>query len=74
MANCSQCGKNVGCGCNLVNGLCAQCRKDNREKEVGTTPQTAEVIELSPQVKPDHSIALRNAARSITPVILGAAR
>lgn len=26
MAICSKCGKNVGCGCNLVNGLCAACR------------------------------------------------
>jgi hypothetical protein len=25
MANCNQCGANVGCGCNLTNGLCAYC-------------------------------------------------
>ncbi len=25
MANCRQCGINVGCGCNLINGLCASC-------------------------------------------------
>lgn len=23
---CSNCGTNVGCGCNLVNGLCGYCR------------------------------------------------
>ena len=23
---CKQCGKNVGCGCQLVNGLCSVCR------------------------------------------------
>lgn len=26
MASCSNCGTNVGCGCNLVNGLCGYCR------------------------------------------------
>ena len=25
MANCTNCGANVGCGCNLVNGLCSYC-------------------------------------------------
>lgn len=25
-AICKGCGKNVGCGCQLVNGLCAACR------------------------------------------------
>lgn len=25
MANCKQCNANVGCGCNLINGLCAAC-------------------------------------------------
>lgn len=25
MANCSQCGKDVGCGCNLVGGFCMTC-------------------------------------------------
>ena len=25
MAKCSNCGTNVGCGCQLVNGLCAYC-------------------------------------------------
>ena len=26
MATCKQCGKKVGCGCQLVNGLCSACR------------------------------------------------
>ena len=26
MANCSNCNANVGCSCQLVNGLCAACR------------------------------------------------
>lgn len=25
MAKCSKCGTNVGCGCQLINGLCAVC-------------------------------------------------
>jgi hypothetical protein len=25
MASCGQCGKDVGCGCNLVNGSCLKC-------------------------------------------------
>ena len=25
MAKCSKCGTNVGCGCQLINGLCAYC-------------------------------------------------
>lgn len=35
MANCIKCKKPVGCGCNLKNGLCAQCavEKQNQEAE-----------------------------------------
>lgn len=25
MANCRGCGRSVGCGCNLTNGLCQNC-------------------------------------------------
>ncbi len=25
MANCKKCGASVGCGCQLVNGMCASC-------------------------------------------------
>lgn len=25
MAKCRKCGANVGCGCQLINGLCALC-------------------------------------------------
>jgi len=25
MATCNKCGANVGCGCQLTNGLCAAC-------------------------------------------------
>lgn len=26
MATCNNCNTNVGCGCNLKNGLCKECR------------------------------------------------
>jgi hypothetical protein len=25
MAHCNQCGRDVGCGCNLINGACGAC-------------------------------------------------
>lgn len=25
MASCKQCGKQVGCACNLINGKCREC-------------------------------------------------
>lgn len=30
MAQCTACGANVGCGCNLTNGLCAHCAAKNK--------------------------------------------
>lgn len=41
MANCRNCGTKVGCGCQLVNGLCAACnmaikQATNRIKNVIT--------------------------------------
>lgn len=27
MSTCKKCGKNVGCGCQLVDGLCSACRE-----------------------------------------------
>ena len=34
MAACTKCLKNVGCGCNLVNGLCANCRNLQQQQLV----------------------------------------
>lgn len=31
MAKCSKCGTNVGCGCQLINGLCAACNSAIRQ-------------------------------------------
>lgn len=30
MAQCRNCKANFGCGCQLVNGLCATCRNNER--------------------------------------------
>lgn len=32
MASCSNCGANVGCGCQLTNGLCASCASKASKK------------------------------------------
>lgn len=32
MAQCVKCGKPVGCGCQLVNGVCDKCRQAEAEK------------------------------------------
>lgn len=31
MANCRDCGIKVGCGCQLINGLCAACNQKLKE-------------------------------------------
>lgn len=39
MANCSNCGKSVGCGCQLIGGLCTTCHNAGKPKaEVKVTP------------------------------------
>jgi hypothetical protein len=43
MAQCSKCGTKVGCGCQLVNGVCLYCRKTAKRvikfyNDVTTTP------------------------------------
>lgn len=38
MAYCVQCKNNVGCGCQLVNGLCSTCRAKNANPPA--TPNT----------------------------------
>jgi hypothetical protein len=32
MANCRECGLKVGCGCQLINGLCSAC--NNKLKQI----------------------------------------
>lgn len=31
MAACSKCGANVGCGCQLTNGMCAACNAATKQ-------------------------------------------
>jgi hypothetical protein len=33
MANCSRCGKEVGCACNLISGSCHSCYNKNLDKD-----------------------------------------
>lgn len=40
MAHCNQCGKDVGCGCNLISGSCATCYS----KTVNIEDATLEVL------------------------------
>lgn len=37
MANCKKCNAEVGCGCQLKNGLCAACQKTNTAQILITT-------------------------------------
>lgn len=37
MASCSKCGKNVGCACNLAQGMCLQCYNANMNVSPATT-------------------------------------
>ena len=48
MANCSNCGKAVGCGCNLKAGLCATCnQKKNQPKPVTESPKIQELLDAA---------------------------
>ena len=38
MATCNQCGKNVGCGCNLIEGACVGCYSKMSQEEKTTLP------------------------------------
>jgi len=31
MANCRECGIQVGCGCQLINGLCSACNYKSKQ-------------------------------------------
>jgi len=33
MAACANCGKQVGCGCQLINGLCGSCQSTQTTKK-----------------------------------------
>lgn len=39
MAACKKCGKQVGCGCGLKNGLCATCADAQRKEEAQLAQQ-----------------------------------
>ena len=37
MAKCKTCGKDVGCGCNLINGQCSTCASTNTNITINPT-------------------------------------
>jgi hypothetical protein len=39
MASCSNCNANVGCGCNLKNGLCKYCQAQLNKPDNSTNNQ-----------------------------------
>ena len=47
MANCTKCGKAVGCGCNLKKGLCATCTQQNNTPKPVQNSGIKELVDLS---------------------------
>lgn len=47
MARCSKCGKEVGCGCNLINGKCSECRN----KEANEAPKPRKTVKKNVHTK-----------------------
>ena len=45
MANCAKCGKPVGCGCNLKQGLCATCNQEKNNPKPVNPPSIKELLD-----------------------------
>lgn len=43
MAQCTKCKKSVGCGCQLVNGICDTCRKAEAEAKLKQQVQAKKI-------------------------------
>jgi hypothetical protein len=55
MANCGKCAKEVGCGCNLVHGLCMSCYNeglDSSAPQMRTTSRQTYNLTLKQPVAP----------------------
>ena len=56
MANCSQCGKDVGCGCNLISGSCPGCYNkslnNGEEPTLQRKKTTKRVVYINPPDAP----------------------
>lgn len=55
MANCGKCGKEVGCGCNLVSGQCMSCYNeglDHSAPQMKTTSRQTYNLTLKEPVVP----------------------
>jgi hypothetical protein len=54
VAKCKRCGTTVGCGCNLINGLCATCAEiERREKQNNELPTNKHQQEQEGVSNPD---------------------
>jgi hypothetical protein len=47
MASCSSCGTNVGCGCNLTDGMCVTCYGKQSSTTTRSTNVTLQTIQPS---------------------------
>jgi hypothetical protein len=52
MANCNQCGKDVGCGCNLVGGVCVGCYSKAQAEGQSLAPQRKRERYVAPPREP----------------------
>lgn len=52
MAHCNSCNKDVGCGCNLINGACISCFSKAQQNGQPLTPQKKQVRYKAPPKEP----------------------
>lgn len=52
MANCNSCSKDVGCGCNLINGLCVGCYSKAQQEGQPLLPNRKKARHVAPKKEP----------------------
>lgn len=52
MARCNNCNKDVGCGCNLINGACMSCFNKAQESGEPLAPQRKQARYKAPPKEP----------------------
>lgn len=54
MARCTKCNRDVGCGCNLSNGLCSNCISTVITEEISTLKKTVQRVKYpKPEAQPN---------------------
>lgn len=66
MANCKRCKTNVGCGCNLKDGLCAYCYDQDRKSLTINKPNNSTNQTVSTPVS---STSLKNQSSGVATLI-----